>query len=82
MLDLCTESWTKSFKIYFKSSLSILSLDMKQHIIQSFVPIVERRSYFTTLVLTHGKAGFSFKHTACQSLCDLFLTVFWPLLEF
>ena len=40
------------------------------------------KGYFTTLVLTHGKAGFSFKHTACQSLCDLFLTVFWPLLEF
>ena len=34
--------------------------------------------YFTTLVSTHGKAGFSFKHTACQSLYDLFLTVFWP----
>ena len=26
MLDLCTESWTKSFKIDFKSSLSVLSL--------------------------------------------------------
>ena len=36
------------------------------------------KGYFATLVLTHGKAGFSFKHTACQSLYDLFLTVFWP----
>ena len=33
---------------------------------------------FTTLVLTHGKASFSFKNNAYQSLYDLFLTVFWP----